>query len=89
MWRSNFDFFVKNGYNQLKRSRKRLKKTYEVKFCSMQKEISYICLKKRLPIKSLKIASPLFQQIFVKTKKLFLYKLPSNKTRISQTFSLI
>ena len=34
----------------------------------MQKEISYIRLKKRLPIKSLKIAPPLFQPIFVKTK---------------------
>ena len=38
----------------------------------MQKEISYIHLKKRLPIKGLKIATPLFQQIFVKTKKIFL-----------------
>ena len=35
---------------------KKLKKTYEVKFCLMQKEISYIRLKKRLTIKSLNIA---------------------------------
>ena len=38
----------------------------------MQKEISYIRLKKRLPIKIMKIAPHLFQQIFVKTKKNFL-----------------
>ena len=49
------------------------KKTYEAKFCFMQKEMCYIRLKKRLPIKSLKIALPpppptLFQKIFVKTK---------------------
>ena len=35
----------------------------------MQKEIIYIRLKKRLPVKGLKIGPTLFQQIFVKTKK--------------------
>ena len=39
--RSNFDFFQK-WLQKVKRSRKRLKKTYEVKFCFMHKEISYI-----------------------------------------------
>ena len=55
----------------------------------MQKEISYIRLKKRLPIKSPKIAPPLFQKIFVKTKKFFLQEVPSNRTPISQTLSPI
>ena len=36
----------------VERSRKRLMKTYEVKFCFMQQEKSYIRLKKRLPIKN-------------------------------------
>ena len=50
--------FFENGYIQLK-GQERLKKTYEVKFCLMQKEISYIRLKKRLPIRSLKIDLPI------------------------------
>ena len=49
---SNFDFFQK-WLQPVERLRESLKKTYEVKFCFMQKEISYIRLKKRLPIKSL------------------------------------
>ena len=83
-WRSNFDFF-QTWLQPVKRSRKRLKKTWEVKFCFMPKEISYIRLKKKLPIKSLKIATPLFQQIFVKKKNFFLLEVPSNRTLISQT----
>ena len=71
---SNFDFFQK-WLQSVERSQKRLKKTYEVKFWFMQKEISYIRLKKRLPIKSLKIAPPAPpQQTFVKTKKFFCRK---------------
>ena len=58
----------------------------------MQIEISYSRLKKRLPVRSQKIAptTPLkFQQIFVKTKRNFLYELPSNRTPISHTLSPI
>ena len=41
-----FEFFLK-WLQPVERSRKRLKKTYEVKFFFMHKEISYIRLKKR------------------------------------------
>ena len=46
-----------------------MKKTCEVKFYFMQKEISDIRLKKRLPIKSLKIATPYFSKYLSKMKK--------------------
>ena len=39
-----------------RKPKKRYPETYKVKFFSMQKEISYIRLKKRFPIKSLKIS---------------------------------
>ena len=70
-------------FQPFERSRKRLKKTYEVKFCFMQKEISYIRLKKRLPIKSLKITHththththiPYFSRYMSKRKKKFFKK---------------
>ena len=55
-----FSFFFK-WLQPVEKSRKRLKKTYEVKFFSMQKEISYIGLKKRLSIKRLKISANICQ----------------------------
>ena len=39
-WRLNFDFFQK-WLQQVERSRKRLKKTYEVKFFFMEKKMLY------------------------------------------------
>ena len=50
-----FIFYFLKLLQPVEKSRKRLKKTYEVKFCFMQKEIIYIRLKKMLPIKTLKI----------------------------------
>ena len=38
-WRSNFDF-CRKWFQPLERSRKRLKKTYKVKFCCMQTRYS-------------------------------------------------
>ena len=86
--RSNFDFFQK-WLQPVERLRESLKKTYKVKLCFMQKEISYFRWKKRLPINILKIALLLFQRIFLKTKQFFLWELPSNRIPISQTLSPI
>ena len=65
-------FFFEKWLQPVEISRKRLKKIYEVKFCFMQKEISYIRLKIRLSIKSLKIAIPYFSKYLSERKMFFL-----------------
>ena len=82
-------WFFSKMVQPVEKLRNRLKKTYEVKFCFMQKEISYIRFEKRLPIKSLKTAPPYFCKYFSKRKKQILQEVPSNKTLIIKTLSPI